>query len=166
MQDLRRHHVLPLKTSVLRVLSRPRHWTNSSKSDTWWSIPNGVKSKHSYSIIMVSGLEQTRRNSAILGCLTLSRIVASFYFHVLEICLPFRPSTKPGSGCLDLGSDCGSDRTPDRIGSDRTGIFAFSAEELFWEKLFLILTQVARNRKSELSQQESNLWLVQTRLDQ
>ena len=51
------------------------------------------------------------------------------------------------------------------LGSDRTGIFSFSAEELFWEKLFLIMTQVARNKKSEFSQQESNLWLVTTRLD-
>ena len=42
-------------------------------------------------------------------------------------------------------------------GSDRTGIFSFSAEELFSEKLFLIMTQVARNKKSEFSQQESNL---------
>ena len=42
-----------------------------------------------------------------------------------------RPSTKPGSDCLDHGLDCRSDRTPDQIGSDWTGIFAFSAEELF-----------------------------------
>ena len=39
------------------------------------------------------------------------------------------------------------------LGSDRTGIFSFSAEELFSEKLFLIMTQVARNKKSEFSQQ-------------
>ena len=43
----------------------------------------------------------------------------------------------------------------DRIGSD--WYFAFAAEELFREKLFLIMTQVARNKKSEFSQQESNL---------
>ena len=30
-----------------------------------------------------------------------------------------------------IGSDCGSDRTADRIGSDRTGIFAFGTEEVF-----------------------------------
>ena len=79
---------------------------------------------------MASGLEQTRRNSAILGCLTLSSIFASF---PRKICLPFRPSAKSGS-----------DRW--KRGSDRTGVFAFSAEELFWEKLFLIMTQVARIR--------------------
>ena len=56
----------------------------------------------------------------------------------------------------------GLDSGLDRIGLDC--IFAFGAEELFWEKLFLIMTQVARNKKAEFSQQESNLWLVQTRL--
>ena len=52
-----------------------------------------------------------------------------------------------------------------RIGSDLTGILAFGAEELFWEKLFLIMTQVARNKKSEFSKQQSNPWLVQSPLD-
>ena len=69
---------------------------------------------------------------------------------------------------LAVNKSLGSDWTADRIGlwmrSNRTGIFAFAAEELFWEKLFLIMTQMAWNKKSELSQQESNLWLVQTHL--
>ena len=47
----------------------------------------------------------------------------------------------------------GSDRTADRIGSDRTGIFAFDEAALFWEKLCLIITQVTRNKKFEFSQQ-------------
>ena len=62
----------------------------------------------------------------------------------------------------------GSDWTADRIGlwirSNWTDIFSFGAEELFWEKLFLIMTQMALNKKSEFSQQESNLCLVQTHL--
>ena len=62
----------------------------------------------------------------------------------------------------------GLDWTAARIGlwirSNQTGIFAFGVEELFWEKLFLIMTQMALNKKSEFSQQESNLWLVQTHL--
>ena len=90
-----------------------------------------------------------------------------FLFHVLTICRPFmiRPSTTTGSDGLDRDLDCGSNWTPDWIGSDRTGIFAFSAEELFWEKLFFNMTQVARNTKSEFLKLESNLRLVQTRLD-
>ena len=65
--------------------------------------------------------------------------------------------TKPGWDRLDrIGLRIGWDP-----GSDRTGIFAFGAEELFWEKQFLLMTQVARINKSEFSQQESNLWLVQ-----
>ena len=99
-----------------------------------------------------SGLEQTRRNFRVPYPFKHFR----FLFHVLEICRSFRLSTTSGSDGLDRESDCGS---------DRTGIFAFSAEELFWEKLFLIMTQVAQNKKSEFLQQESNLWLVQTRLD-
>ena len=62
----------------------------------------------------------------------------------------------------------GSDWTADWIGlwirSNWIDIFAFGAEELFWGKLFLIMTQMALNKKSEFSQQESNLWLVKTRL--
>ena len=62
----------------------------------------------------------------------------------------------------------GSDWTADRIGlwirSNWTDIFSFGAEELFWEKLFLIMTLMALNKKSEFSQQESNLCLVQTHL--
>ena len=90
-----------------------------------------------------------------------------FLFHVLTICRPFmiRPSTTTGSDGLDRDLDCGSNWTPDWIGSDRTGIFAFSAEELFWEKLFFNMTQVVRNTKSEFLKLESNLRLVQTRLD-
>ena len=60
------------------------------------------------------------------------------------------------------GRQQNEDRIGLRIGSDRTGIFAFGTEEVFWEKPFLIMTQVARNKKSEFSQQESNLKLVQT----
>ena len=112
-------------------------------------IRNGVKSKHSYFIIMASGLEQTHRNFRVPYPFKHFR----FLFHVLEIFRSFRPSTTWGSGGLDRESDCGS---------DRTGIFAFSAEELFWEKLFLIMTQVARNKKSEFLRQESNLWHVWT----
>ena len=42
-----------------------------------------------------------------------------------------RPSTKPGPDHLDHRSDCRSYQIPDLIGSDRTGIFVFRAEELF-----------------------------------
>ena len=45
---------------------------------------------------------------------------------------------------LRIGSDSGSDRTPDRIGSDRTGIFAFGAEKIITEKAVLTMTQVDR----------------------
>ena len=61
-----------------------------------------------------------------------------------------------------IGLDCRSDRTLDQIELD--WYFLFGAEELFWEKLFLIMTQMALNKKSEFSQQESNLCLVQTHL--
>ena len=50
----------------------------SGKTRVRLTPDDGVKSQHSYSIIMTSGLEQTHRNSAILGCLTLSSIFASF----------------------------------------------------------------------------------------
>ena len=56
-----------------------------------------------------------------------------------------------------LRLDCGWDWTPDPIGLDWTGIFAFCAKELCREKLFSMMTQVARNKKSEFPQQESNL---------
>ena len=65
-----------------------------------------------------------------------------------------RPSTKPGWTRIgSLGSDPTAARIGLRIGSDRTGIFASGAEELFWEKLLLVVTQVARNKKSKFSKQ-------------
>ena len=111
---------------------------------------------------MASGLEQTRRNSAILGCLTLSSIFASFSTF-LQFAGPSGRQQQPDR--MAWMAIWTVDRIGPRIGSDRIGIFAFSAEELFWEKLFLNMTQVARNKKSEFLKLESNLRLVQTRLD-
>ena len=77
---------------------------------------------------MASGLEQTRRNSAILGCLTLSSIFASFSTF-LQFAGPSGRQQQPDQ--MAWIAIWTVDRTPDWIGSDRTGIFAFSAEELF-----------------------------------
>ena len=66
--------------------------------------------------------------------------------------------TQIGSLGLDRTADgIGLPIGSDRIGSDWTGIFAFCAKQLCREKLFSMMTQVARNKKSEFPQQESNL---------
>ena len=61
-----------------------------------------------------------------------------------------------------IGLDCRLDRTLDQIKLD--WYFCFWCRRRKGEKLFLIMTQMALNKKSEFSQQESNLWLVKTRL--
>ena len=70
--------------------------------------------------------------------------VAEPRFDMMDCCGLRSPSTKSGS-----------DQTPHQIGlqigSDQTCIFAF------WENMFLVMTQMTRNKKSEFLQQESNL---------
>ena len=68
---------------------------------------------------MASGIEQTRRNSAILGCLTLSSIFASFSTF-LQFAGPSGRRQQPDRmACIAIWT---VDRIGPRIGSDRIGL--------------------------------------------
>ena len=67
---------------------------------------------------MASGLEQTRRNSAILGCLDLSSIFASF-FTFLKFAFP--AGRQPNQDQVASIWDRTADWIGLRIGSDRIG---------------------------------------------
>ena len=68
---------------------------------------------------MASGLEQTRRNSAILGCLTLSSIFTSFS-KFLQFAGPSSRQQQPvRMAWIAIWT---ADRIGPRIGSDRIGL--------------------------------------------
>ena len=81
---------------------------------------------------MASGLEQTRRNSAILGCLDLSSIFASF-FTFLKFAFP--AGRQPNQDQVASIWDRTADWIGLRIGSDRIGlVFSLLLQKNYFEK--------------------------------
>ena len=81
---------------------------------------------------MASGLEQTRRNSAILGCLTLSSIFTSFS-KFLQFAGPSSRQQQPvRMAWIAIWT---ADRIGPRIGSDWIGlVFSLLVQKNYFEK--------------------------------